>query len=401
MNIKKQFKPFEKAQVIPTIVVVMLVLIAFSALVIDGGSIILNRRTAQAAADASALAGARAICSGEGSPLQVANNYAQDNGASSSEATMIGTIEIGVVADVENMSFFARIFGEDNLRANAEAVAGCYYPSVAKRVLPVAFYYEAPPVNAKDAECNADGTCNLVNWDFEELMSALSSTPANDLPLDNIYIVSDKTKVCEKSVSGAIVCSETKTGEGGNRTWLNFKNEDNLNLKKIISQGLSNPIHTPAWVNGEPGSITALYKDQTYKDLDPIEGYTSMEARMFFVPVFDHFCEKNPQINCSNPNDKFEYLDKPNKPSYRLVGFGPFVVTCVTMSDKCEFGTCNTEGAKPICPGYKEYLASLGPKDPNSKNAIEGYFVNHVPSDEWVWGTEGVDVGIYLVSLSK
>jgi len=392
MNIKKKFGQFEKAQVLPTIVVVLLVLITFSVLVVDGGSIMLNRRSAQAAADAGALAGARAICTGASSPIQVANDYTLMNGASSAVATIIGTNQIEVVADVENLSFFAKIIGEDNLMANAEAVAGCYHPSVARRVLPVAFYYESPPVNAEDAVCDEDGTCNLVNWDFDELMNALSSTSANDLPLDNIYVVSEKTKVCEKSITGVIVCSEMAgNASGGNRSWIDLGDS---NLKKIIKTGISNPIHTPAWLNAQPGVSADVYNGATYTDLDPIEGYTNLEARMFFVPVFDEYCEKDPQNLCSSDaNDRFEYLVSINQASYRLIGFGPFVVTCVTKNEKCEFGTCIPN--ENICPGYKA-------TNPSKKgDAIEGYFVNHVPYDEWVWGTEGVDVGIYLVSLSN
>jgi len=53
---------------------------------------------------------------------------------------------------------------------------------------------------------------------------------------------------------------------------------------------------------------------------------------------------------------------------------------------------------KDICPGY---LALSLQDDEITKDAIEGYFVDEIPADQYLWGTEGVDVGIYLISLSK
>jgi hypothetical protein len=61
------------------------------------------------------------------------------------------------------------------------------------------------------------------------------------------------------------------------------------------------------------------------------------------------------------------------------------------------------------CPGYAVYKAELEaynegkpPQDQIeiSKDAIEGYFVDDFPADQYLWGTEGVDVGVYLISLS-
>ncbi len=51
-----------KGQIIVLFALGLLALIALAALVLDGGMLFLNRRTAQAAADAGALAGARALC---------------------------------------------------------------------------------------------------------------------------------------------------------------------------------------------------------------------------------------------------------------------------------------------------------------------------------------------------
>jgi hypothetical protein len=395
----------EAGQLIPIVVLLLFVILGMVALILDGGSIMSNRRTAQAAADAGALAGAQRLCEGKSDAKAVAEYYAAViNDATLATATINGH-EVTVNAIVEQPSFFANIFGQPTLPASANATAGCYYPSKAQRVLPIAFYYEAPPIKANAADCtDPSQPCSLVNWDYGYLLNTLSSTGAADLPLDNIYIISESTKICEKDIFGEIICADMKpNASGGNRTWidLNALNDPPKNLKKIIQEGLDHPIQTPAWVNGEEGTNAAVYNETNFAGLDPISGYTTLETRLLVVPVFDQYCESDPQINCADPGDNF-YLVNSNQSSYRLVGLAPFVITCVTKNEKCEFGQCipaktgpNTTN-KDICPGY---LYS----DPTNQdgNAIEGYFVDNLPTDTFTWGTTGVDVGLFVISLSQ
>ena len=432
----------EAGQVIPLIVFMIFVIIGFVALILDGGAIMSNRRTAQAAADAGALAGARRICGGYNAAdaKLVAERFATEfNEATTATASVSGR-EVSVFASRQHGSFFAMIFDEETLNANAEAVAGCYYPSVANRVLPIAFYYKGPPVAGCDLDEDGnpvDGSCGIVQWPFEVdddgnpgLLPQLEEIVDNgivtgttiNLPLDYIYIVSDKTKICQKNVVGAIVCSEmSSSAGGGNRTFidLSFLKGPPATLSRIIKEGLDKPLYTPAWVNGDPGTVSAVYSADNFTGFDPITGYDDLDARLYFVPVFDLFCLTNPKVNCYQDGPTIngeltftaadvnyeDYLQKINNDSYRLIGFAPFVVTCVTMSDKCEFGECVPPGTyqvgakeievkKATCPGF---LLS----NETQKNAIEGYFVNDIPADQYVWGTDGVDVGIYLVSLTK
>lgn len=428
MKTKFVKKSIEKGQVLVLVVLIMFALIAMVALILDGGDIMSNRRTAQAAADSGALAGAQTICMGNPDPVGVAESYAVRNGANTAVATQNGK-EISVAASVENASFFAKIFNEDTLVANADATAGCFYPSVAKRVLPISFFYESPPVNAKDTICKTDGSCNLVNWDFDELMTDLSTIPvvnestgvANH-PLDNIYVISTSIKVCEKDVTGAIVCYDMSLNAGGGaRSFIDLTaiKDPPANLSNIIQDGVDEPLHTPAWVNVQGAVNADVYNDTNYFGFDEIAGYEDLEARLFFVPVYDQFCENDPQLNCStDPKDIFDYLVNTNQPSYRLVGFAPFVVTGVTKNSVCTFGeaipfdpmdgvwelgsgTITFKKNEQPCPGWatlKVQLESLG--EDISKDAIEGYFVDDFPADQFLWGTDGVDVGVYLISLS-
>lgn len=415
-----------KGQVLPLIVLLMFVIIGMIALILDGGAILSFRRTAQAAADAGALAGAQRICRGYSDWKPVAESYAINNGASSAVATLNGN-EVTVVAVDASPSFFARIFGQDTLQASADATAGCFYPSVAKRVLPIAFFYAGAPVNAEKAICNDDGLCNLVNWDFEELMTNLDTIPIVDVstkvvnhPFDDIYVISDSIKVCEKE-SGTIYCKDMKLNSGGGaRTFIDLTaiKAPPANLSNIIQDGVDEPLYTPSWVNVESAVNADVYNDKNYDGFDKIVGYEDLNARLFFVPVFDLFCEKDPKTNCStDPDDIFDYLVNINQASYRLIGFAPFVVTGVTKNNICTFGEeipygvdgTWTLGAETItfkkneepCPGYaalKAQLEKVG--ETISKDALEGYFVDDFPADQYLWGTEGVDVGVYLIDLS-
>jgi hypothetical protein len=407
-------RKFETGQILPIVAIGMVAIIGLAAILLDGGVLMANRRSAQAAADAGALAGARLSClEASASDIEAeAWRYAVDLNKADPSTTAAYDSSTGlvtVVAKKEQTSWFARIFGEDTLSAGASASAGCYYPSIASRVLPIAFYYESPPIDADAANCNTDGSCALVNWNFNELMNELSATSATNLPLDDIYIVAGTTKVCEKSVTGTIVCSEMRTNaSGGNRTWidLNVLNDSPKNLKTIIQEGVDHSLHTPAWINGETGLNAAIYSGSIYTSLSTIPGYESYPARLLTVPLFDQYCPNGGTCQ-ANPDPVYDnihyYLVNANQPAYRFVGFAPFVITCVTMNDKCEFGNCipaNTDPNttnKPICPGY---LASDPATNPD-KSAIEGYFVEGLPAGMVAWGSEGVDAGLYLISLAE
>ena len=403
----------ETGQILPIVAIGMFAIIGLAALLLDGGVLMANRRSAQAAADAGALAGARLSClEASGSAIEAeALHYAIDLNKADASTTASYDSSTGlvtVVAQIEQNSWFARIFGEDTLSAGASASAGCFYPSIASHVLPLAFYYESPPIEADAAECNTDGSCALVNWDFNELMTALSATTSENLPLDDIYVVASTTKVCEKSVTGAIVCSEMRTNaSGGNRTWidLNVLNDSPKNVKTIIEEGVDHSLHTPAWINGEPGTSTAIYSGPIFEDLGLIPGYEGYPARLLTVPLFDLYCPSGGSCQ-ADPDPVYDniyyYLVNANQPAYRFVGFAPFVITCVTKNDKCEFGNCIPANTGPndtnqdICPGY---LASDPATNPD-KSAIEGYFVEGLPAGVVAWGSEGVDAGLYIISLS-
>ena len=395
-------RKFETAQILPIVAIGMVAIIGLAAILLDGGVLMANRRSAQAAADAGALAGARLSCQGysasaiEAEALRYAINLNKaDPSTTASYNPSTGLVT--VVAKKEQNSWFARIFGDTTLSAGASASAGCYHPSAASRLLPLAFYWKTPPVKAHDKDCETED-CTLVNWDFTTLMNTLTATSVTNLPLDDIYIVADKIKVCEKG-TGEIVCSEVSGNAlGGNRQWLDLSKIDNGALQKILQNGLSEPLYTPALINGDSGVVSGSLNGAIFLGLNPIPGYTTYSARLVYVPLFDQLCD--PGGSCLG-DGIHDYMKNSSKPAYRLVGFAPFVLTCVQKGPKCEFGNCIPKNTDPnttnkaICPGY---LASGGTD--NGDNAIEGYFVDGLPADMYTWGTGGVDAGIYIISLS-
>ena len=155
----------------------------------------------------------------------------------------------------------------------------------------------------------------------------------------------------------------------------------------------------PAWISAKSGTVTSVFKADNFEGLDPIPGYEGMEARLVVVPVYDMYCDEG--STCQPQDDPVYdlgsihyYLKNNNKSAYRLVGFAPFVLTCVTKNNKAVFGI-EMQGGK--CPGY--YYAEQSQQD-IGKDAIECDFVDGMPVDMFFCGTEGVDAGLQVISLS-
>ena len=119
--------PTEQGQSLVTVALLLVVLIGMLALTLDGGYAYLQRRAAQTAADAGALAGARELCETGDANLAVdrALEYAIDrNGA----LEAIASVEAGTVtveAYIPFSTFFGRIFSRPEITASAVAASQC------------------------------------------------------------------------------------------------------------------------------------------------------------------------------------------------------------------------------------------------------------------------------------
>ena len=387
----------EQGQILVIVAIMMFALIAMTALIIDGGSLMSNRRTAQAAADAGALAGAQCICTGDcpgGSPEGTAKLYATNNGAEADTAVSVSGGEVTVLATVENASFFANIFGEENLTATAEAVAICSPPSLGNSPLPVAFYAYTPALNPTDPDEEPDPTSTISKYDFQTLVNLLKTTGPEGLPLDDIYIIGENVKVCDDQTTGTELCEDVSyEGFGGDRLWIDlFPLYDGpQNIQSLIENGLDRPLgEVPIWVNAYSGNVTSAYTaipdiEQSYEELE------GMEALLVAIPLFDDICVPSQETCNFGDDNKIEGFSDSSR-SYRISGFGAFLVTCMRTNSGCKFGC-----VEDVCPGYNEAA------DSDIKNSFEGYWVYDSPLNlsDGLGGSEGYPGGTLTITLIK
>ncbi len=388
-------------------IVVMLLLVA---LIIDGGSIYLNRRRAQTAADAGAMAGAHKLCVDHGSLAEVqaaALEYAvTENGATAMESAEIDAdSQVMVRTRVDSPSFFAALFGYDTDSARAVASAGCFPPSSPTRMLPIAWTCR-PPVGGSNEECKIKTipldvfTVLLSYFDFEGIDGGLldegdganHATYTDGVGGKLTYLVMDSdsfdpTVDCvELNPFGAITCDFDGDGildvEGGaDRGWLQLDGTGASDLSTIIRYGFPGEIDLPHWLPGKTGVANSVY-----------DAADDIQGDLATVPVFNAICEDTTVAGLPTAcPTEYEAGDRitassGNHTFYRVVGVAPFVVTCVSK----------VAGAR--CPG-KTHAGLVGPSLSNI-STIEGYFVDGLPvSDDIDPG--GFDLGIYVISLTR
>jgi hypothetical protein len=197
----KQIKR-SSGQILVLIVLMLVGLLAMLALVLDGGNLYSQRRQAQLAADAGALAGARAHCDPDvtASPESEANTYVTNNDATMKSFSLNEDIhEVTVVTEITFDTFFLHILGRPQLTAEALAAARCELGSSAS-VLPVAWSCK-PPGFPVEGEPPGE-TCNLeMNTDNDDCVYPIDENPEE--LWDTFYIVMDSDDLDE-----SIYCAE-------------------------------------------------------------------------------------------------------------------------------------------------------------------------------------------------
>lgn len=415
----------ENGQSLVIVAIAFFALVAVAALVIDGGILYLNRRNAQTAADAAAMAGAHEWCVNNGSftDLQtIVNQYAiTENGATAVELPHPTIDEfnadsndysVNVRTTVQTSSFFARILGYQNNTVGAEASANCFPPDTGVNVLPVAWTCQ-PPVGG------STGACSIHNipWDVfnPDLLPRLKADPNLILDEDNVgdnvwerytdgsgskaaYILMDDNKFIphdsckpylgDSTATGTINCDFNNDGildvEGGaDRGWLylGLKQQGANGLKYITRYGYPDPLPLPQWFPNEGATDAVVF------------GYVDTYHRYLvsFVPVFNAICEQtkgseDPKIKDKCPTvwvNGDQITDNGKTNYYRVVSFAPFVVTCVSANspDKCPAKT------------FANIKASV--------KTIEGYFVSGYTAPGTIIDPGGFYMGLYIVSLIK
>lgn len=411
-------RKLETGQVIPFVVLMLLVIIGMVVLILDGGFIMAGRRTAQAAADAGALAGAQRACAGESDAKTVAESYAVNNGASTAEATVNG-MEVTVVAMVENPSFFAGIFGEDTLKASAEATAGCYGVS-GKSVIPLAWNCRAPTAGGDPYPEEYGCQIQTLDWDLLEplIEGTVSSVTISDFdgneneyyldgadivdsmgtPPEQIYIIIESEKICieDDPVNGVVQCDLDGDGKkelqlGGDRGWL-YLTADTSNISDWVDEGPHPDITLSShiWLSGKSGVSTNVY-DKMIK--------SGFIGEVVLIPVYNYVCDGDPrtdstcvaEAHASPPWPEFfgeDIFDEiRNKTlNYHIIAFEPFYVSCVSK--------------KGDCPGY-QLAQALSGGELKDGPVIEGFFLSDM--DVSADSTQGCDInlGNCTISLSE
>jgi hypothetical protein len=387
MSIKKMVN--EHGQNLVIIAVVMVALIALVGLAVDGGFGLANRRKAQNAADAGALAGADALCAGE--PNETVISQALDYAINRNEATdasvTIGTKVLTVTTAIPHQTFLMGLFGEDVITSTASASAGCYFPCSAT-VLPVAWSCEPPIVNGEPIT----DTCGIQWGTMDDPGPLYVIMDSNKIPED-IYC-QEPPLGCPYAIPtpGAMDCElngdcVNDLFAGGNRSWLNLNGgSGNANELRDWINGINVPeLHTHYWYGGSTGNKEVAYKAAGDRIGD-----------LVLIPVFDRYCLDVPETNCPalyDPGDETVYASN-DLIYYRIISFSAFRITCVVAPGVKK--TCS----HPARDAAIDALIAQGilkKSDANNLMTIEGYFVRDYAGDG---KCEGPDTGVYTIYLN-
>lgn len=324
------------------------VLIGMLALVMDGGYAFLQRRGAQTAADAGALAGAREMCRSGDTTLatQVALDYAITRNRALEADVFILDGEVEVTTRNPFPTFFGRVLGRASITSSAIAAANCFPPGNAAGVLPIA--WNCPP---DETYPDSSGTLNCdIQYGPGQPYIIMNSKKTGD---DATFCISD---------GGTVDCDPDNDGydellAGGNRSWLDLTGsgsdagDGSAELVNWIKNGFPGTITMHTWFAGQPG-----VSNNVFMSVD------SLLYKRVLLPVYDAVIDGPPPLGYHDPPDSIVWSNGASTTYYHVITFSIFVPTCV-----------HATGADKGCNLYNE-LFDQGILDPNDKT-IEGYFV--------------------------
>ena len=382
----------EKGQSLVIVTLIVVAIMAVLALVIDGGMMLASRRKAQVAADAAALAGARAYClesnisTAQANAAAAITDYAIARNEAESVSAQYGSVGrvVTVTTQLDFNTFFAHFIGQPVITVEAEAAAGCFTPNTADGPLPIAWACR-PPIagdSADDDDVGDEGDSGMNCVDEAITRETLDTYLANPLPSGQIYpelyIVMDAATtasvedyVC--SPAGNVDCDVDNDGTndfnllpGGDRAWIDLTGGGGgaAQLRRWIAGTEQVELRTHTWVETQSGVANSIYQ--------AVDDFAVGQVRI--VPVYDIVCTQG------NPNTYYTGDIHPGvivvpggvgKTYYHIISFSAFYITCV-----------DAPGASNNCPGH-ENAVDNGIFADNMKT-IEGYFISG-----WVEGLGG------------
>jgi len=410
---EKQIKK-TKGQVLVLVTLMLVGLLAMLALVLDGGNFYTQRRAAQLAADAGALAGARAYCLAESDPVGAAavaaqqyvtkNNAFMDNVSVAAETGDV-TVDTSITFD----TFFLHILGRPQLTATASATAACTPGTEGIGVMPIAWSCRPPVPTGEGGEGEEDENpldCALDIWEDQDNECSLENGANMYLIVDSEDIEEDI--ICQEEIEGYdpknppdsdvtyVKCDIDDDGDydltpisGGNRSWLDLNGGGGgaSDLNDWIQNGLDDPIKIHEWYAGQTGVAVSVYN--TTNDY-------AMPKPKVIIPVFDAICpnglnkeQTTVHESCSDlwhEEDEVIPSGGASTDYFHIISFALFDITCVDAGS-------NPKGMK-ACPVHE--AAELG----TNVKTIEGCFVSGF--DPGLGGGQGpVDAGAVVVYLKK
>jgi hypothetical protein len=370
MKTKNFFTRKEKGQVIVLFVIIALTAVAFIALLVDGGMLMINKRQAQAAADAGALAGAKILCEGKPDPAGTAVSYATQNRATFASASIGGNFgyEVSVTTSVSSPSVFASLIGVPTITSNAVATAACIIPS--NNVMPVAWYCPNPSAEY----CGVD----MFDWN-------VSHNPSGTL-----YLLADTSKMNEDDPWAT--CKDT--------TFITPKGVPVIG--QMICDITANGIHVQVLGNGQREYITDVCQKvsnpaQCIADIiNGVAGVNSLSLGWFPIHngTIDKFYQNVAYGTTLTPPIvyKLPYYTAYTTSNVQISGVVGFMVTCASWQVN------KTNG----CTGKDIWLeANLAiNKKFGGGRTMEGYFVKNHPVDLNDPGyIDALNKGLYYISL--
>jgi Flp pilus assembly protein TadG len=285
---KSRLGGHENGQSMVIIAVAMIGMIAMAALVMDGGYAYLQRRRVQNAADAAAVAGARALAGRQSSNaaaeqaiLREINLYAERNGVADTN---------GVAGDATNANVDAYFVNSSNavvgtrMGTNGGVPVGALSVVVHARESHSTFFAPAIGMPTLSTAAVAQATFDIAGSVFGPAPIAITDTT---FLLDHTYTIWDSEKAEDPSDPTLI--------PGGNRGWIRFTGfagaED---LRWLMENGYPGTIAVGDVLPGEPGNKLGVFNEAA-----------SWEGRTFIIPIYDRIVSGG----------------------YRISGFGAFVVT--------------------------------------------------------------------------
>jgi len=421
----------EKGQSLVLVALLLIAFLAILAVVLDGGFAYFQRRNAQNAADAGALAGARVFCEDPDANYDAAIQTATDYVASNEASLLPGYPDITgnkvtVGTTITHDTYFGRIIGRDEVVVNAVAQAGCYQPCLGEGVLPVVWTCkprdagvpagtkacEDLPIPLDTLERYRDNPptppCFSVSYKGQNPPGKVC--PELTIVMDNIDV---DTLQCISS-GGLIDCDFNNDGRddyisASNRGWSDLdgnvnafyscppNSEGEVELRDWILNGYDCPLTVHTWVGDQSGNAAELYATvEDRRKTNPI----------VVLPVFDTSCPEDPTggaggCDWHEPSPEFsrgdlvhEYTAGTNY--YHIDHFSAFYITCVQKKN----GQC--PGATQFYKDNEAYFKGGGDDITGNKYmAIEGYFLSgYVPGMKGNCGDE-IDTGIFTIYLDK